>query len=153
MVPESEKPDRYQRVGAISNTHAGRDFAEAVRAHFAKNGIALEPEFGVLVGYERKKLHKFDFGSDDPPLLIECKSYTWTVGGNSPSAKIRGMNEAMLLFSVAPAHFRKFLFVLKHMRREVSLAAHYVKTQGHLIGVGVELWELDVDSGVAERVN
>jgi hypothetical protein len=56
------------------------------------------------------------------------------------------MNEAMLLFSVAPPHYRKILFVLKHlhMRSGVSLSAHYVKNQGHLIGPGVEIWEFDL---------
>ncbi len=44
--------------------------------------------------------------------------------------KIRALNELMLLFSVAPAHYRKILFVLKHLRGNVSLAAHYIKDAG-----------------------
>jgi hypothetical protein len=100
------------------------------------------------VGFKIKKKKKFDLGSADPPILVECKSYTWTVTGNSPSAKIRGMNEAMLVFSVAPPEYRKILFVLKHLhlRSGVSLAAHYIKNQGHLIGPGVEIWEFDLDA-------
>lgn len=49
------------------------------------------------------------------------------------------MNEAMLHFSVAPQHYRKVLFVLKHMRGDLSLANHYVRTQGHLevLSIGV----------------
>jgi hypothetical protein len=56
-------------------------------------------------------------------------------GGNSPSSKIRAMNEAMLVFSVAPPEYRKILFVLKHLhqRSKTSLATHYIKNQGHLI--------------------
>jgi len=38
----------------------------------------------------------------------------------------------MLLFSVAPVRYRKILFVLKHLRRNVSLASHYIKAQGTL---------------------
>ncbi len=76
----------------------------------------------------------------------------WTSGGNSPSAKIRALNEVMLLFSVAPAHYRKILFVLKHLRGNVSLAAHYIKTQGHLIGADVEIWVFDMDEKHAQRV-
>jgi hypothetical protein len=85
---------------------------------------------------------------------VECKSYTWTATGNSPSAKIRGMNEVMLLFSVAPPHYRKILFVLKHLhlRSKTSLAAHYVKNQAHLIGPGVEVWEFDLDSKQGARL-
>jgi len=70
----------------------------------------------------------------------------WTIGGNSPSAKIRGMNEVMLLFSVAPEHYRKVLFVLRHLRKDVLLAAHYIKSHGHLVGPNVEIWEFDLDA-------
>jgi hypothetical protein len=144
--------NNFQRVGSVSNAHAGRAFEQAARLFFAETGIVLEPEFTAPVGHKIKKPHKFDLGSEDPPILVECKSYTWTSGGNSPSAKIRGLNEVMLLFSLAPRRYRKILFVLKHLRREVSLASHYVKTQGHLIGPKVEIWEFDLDKKHGERV-
>ncbi len=142
----------FQRIGSISNTHAGREFQEAARLFFDQTGIMLKPEFAAFVGGKVKKPHKFDLGSDDPPIIVECKSYTWTSGGNSPSAKLRSLNEAMLLFSVSPNHYRKILFMLKHLRKNVSLAAHYIKTQGHLIGEGVEIWEFDMDAKHGERV-
>lgn len=138
--------NNFQRVGAVSNTHVGREFEEAARMFFAKSGIILRPRFVVPVGYRLKRSHEFDLGSDDPPIIVECKSYTWTSGGNSPSAKIRAMNEVMLLFSVSPLHYRKILFLLKHLRGDVSVASHYIKTQGHLIGPGIEIWELDLSA-------
>jgi hypothetical protein len=144
--------NNFQRVGAVSNTHAGRDFEEAAQLFWAETGVRLKQNFPVPVGYKVKKIHNFDLGSEEPPILVECKSYTWTSGGNSPSAKIRGMNEAMLHFSVAPQHYRKVLFVLKHMRGELSLATHYVRTQGHLIGPAVEVWEFDLNTKLAVRV-
>jgi hypothetical protein len=144
--------NNFQRVGSISNTHVGREFEEAARLFFAETGISLQAGFTAPVGVRVKKLQKCDIGSDDPPILVECKSYTWTSGGNSPSAKIRGLNEVMLLFSVAPNHYRQILFVLRHLRKDVSLAAHYIKTQGHLIGHGVEIWEFDLDEKRGERV-
>jgi hypothetical protein len=144
--------NNFQRIGSISNTHAGREFEIAAKLYFATTGIHLRPNFVVPVGYKVKKPHKFDLGSDDPATLVECKSLTWTSGGNSPSAKIRSMNEVMLLFSVCPSHYRRILFVLKHLRKDVSLAAHYVKTQGHLIGPDIEIWELDLTANVAERI-
>jgi hypothetical protein len=144
--------NNFQRVGAVSNTHVGRDFEEAARLYFAETGIHLTPNFVAPVGHIVKKPHKFDLGSENPPILVECKSFTWTSGGNSPSAKIKNMNEVMLLFNVCPQHYRKILFVLKHMRKEVSLATHYVKNQGHLIGPNIEVWEFDLESKQAERV-
>ncbi len=144
--------NNFQRVGAVSNTHAGREFEEAARVFWAETGVRLQPSFPVAVGHSVKKVHRFDLGSDAPPILVECKSYTWTSGGNSPSAKIRGLNEAMLHFSVAPGHYRKVLFMLKHMKGQLSLATHYARTQGHLIGAGVEVWEFDLDTKQAVRV-
>ena len=144
--------NNFQRVGSISNTHVGRDFEEAARLFFVTTGINLQAAFTAPVGFKMKKPHKFDLGSENPPILVECKSYTWTSGGNSPSAKIRGMNEVMLLFSVAPPHFRKILFVLKHLRGAMSLAKHYIKTQGHLIGPNVEIWEFDLETRSAEQL-
>lgn len=144
----------FQRRGAISNTHAGREFEEATRLFFASTGITLSPAFPVPVGGRVKKNHSFDLGSENPAILVECKSYTWTETGNSPSAKIRGMNEVMLLFSVSPSYYRKILFVLKHLhhRTRLSLATHYIRTQGHLIPDGVEIWEFDLDAKTAARM-
>ena len=146
------KMANFQRLGAISNTHVGNEFEAAAQSYFEKTGIALQRGFSVDVGYVLKKPHKFDLGSEHPPILVECKSYKWTTGGNSPSAKIRSLNEAMLLFSVAPAGYKKMLFLLRDLRRNLSLAEHYVKTQGHLIGEGVEIWEYDLERNSAERV-
>jgi len=108
----------------------------------------------VEIGHQIKKIHKFDLGSAQPPILVECKSYTWTETGGSPSAKIRGINEAMFLFSVAPANYKKILFLLKHShsRQKLTLASHYLSTQEHLIPPGVEVWEMDVAAGTAEKL-
>ena len=144
--------NNFQRIGAESNTHVGRDFELAVNDFFASTGIKLNSDFAVPVGHVEKRLHRFDLGSEDPPILVECKSYTWTTGGNSPSAKIRSMNEVMLFFTLAPTQYRKILFVLKHLRNVVSLAAHYIKSYGHLIAPGVEVWELDIEQKLGERV-
>jgi hypothetical protein len=146
--------NNFQRIGSSSNTEAGRQFEEAAHIFFEASGIVLTRGFVAPVGYKMKKDKKFDLGSANPPILVECKSYTWTAGGNSPSAKIRGMNEAMLVFSVAPPEYRKILFVLRnlHQRSKKSLAAHYVKSQGHLIGPGVEVWEFDLETENGSRI-
>jgi len=135
--------NRFQRVGAISNAHAGRDFEQAVQRFLTGEGFEVKPCFPLPVGRQRVKSHRFDLGSADPPMVVECKSYTWTSGGNSPSAKLRSLNEAMLIFSVTPPAYRKMLVMLRHLRGEVSLAQHYIRSQGHLIPMGVEVWEFD----------
>lgn len=143
----------FQRIGSVSNTQAGNDFEATARAFFAQQGISLVKNFSVPVGVgEAKKLHRFDLGSESPPVLVECKSHTWTQGGYMPSAKMTVWNEAMYYFHVAPAFYRKISFVLKHSRREQSLASYYLKTHGHLVPEGVELWEFDLEAGSAERL-
>lgn len=136
----------FQRIGSVSNAHVGRDF-EAIAAEFlSASGIDVQPNFPVLVGIEDiKKPHRFDLGSDDPPIIVECKSHRWTAGGNVPSAKMTVWNEVMYYFSVAPSRFRRILFVLfdrRHGKGE-SLAEYYIRTYAHLIPSGVEIWEFN----------
>lgn len=145
--------NNFQRLGTTSNTRAGSDFESAAQAFFGTQGIVLSKNFAVPVGVgTSKKSHRFDLGSDAPPVLVECKSHTWTQGGNMPSAKMTVWNEAMYYFHVAPAAYRKILFVLKHHRKDQSLAAYYLKTHGHLVPEGVEIWEYDLEVSAAERL-
>jgi hypothetical protein len=146
--------NNFQRVGADHNTGVGRSFEKVARAFFqSKEGVNLVPKFPVEVGVsDRKKKHRFDLGSADPPVLVECKSHTWTQTGNMPSAKMTVWNEAMYYFHVAPKNFRKILFVLKHDRRGQSLASYYLHTHGHLVPDGVEVWEFSAETQTGERL-
>lgn len=146
VSPPTHKP--HQRIGAISNAHAGREFEEAARRFLSGLGMHLQPNYSVPVGHDQKKGHRFDLGSSAPPVLVECKSYSWTETGRSPSAKLRSLNEAMLHFMLAPPDYRKLLIMEKtqHIGRRESLGTYYVRTQGHLIPSDVEVWELDPET-------
>lgn len=147
--------ENYQRRGAESNSGVGRNFEEITRCNFESSGIELKHGFSVSVGLGTKlKPHKFDFGSENPPILIECKSHKWTAGDNVPSAKLTVWNEAMYLFHLAPNRFRKILFVLRDFseRHGESLAEYYVRNFGHLVPEDVEIIEYDEESGTARRV-
>ncbi|HWM46189.1 MAG TPA: hypothetical protein VNR11_04670 [Xanthobacteraceae bacterium] len=66
--------NNFQKLGTLSNTHAGNDFEGAACAFFATQGITLTKNFSVPVGvHETKKPHRFDLGSENPPVLVECK--------------------------------------------------------------------------------
>ena len=146
--------DNFQRIGSISNAHLGNEFEEIVLTFFADQGLSLARGFSVPVGAGAvKKPRKFDFGSEQPAVLVECKSHAWTSGGNVPSAKLTVWNEAMYYFLIAPSKYRKILFALKSVRRETSLAAYYVRCYGHLIPEKVEIWEYDVETNKAEHIN
>ena len=140
--------NNFQREGAASNSHVGREFElEAQRYFLQERGVDLRRPYRVPVGFsnEEKKDRGFDLGSDKPPVLVECKSHTWTKSGNVPSAKITVWNEAMFFFSLAPERYSKVLFVLRHFNDErgETLAEYYVRNHGHLIPDGVEVLEYD----------
>src|SRR6218665_2075612 len=105
--------NNFQRIGALNNATVGREFEEAAQLFFHSEGVALAPNYSVPVGHRFFRKKRFDLGSASPRILVECKSYTWTVSGNVPSAKIRGLNEAILQFSAAPRDYRKILFALR----------------------------------------
>ena len=102
------------------------------------------------------KEHKFDLGSSCPPVLVECKSHRWTARDNAPSVKMTVWNEAMFYFYLAPRKYRKILFVIRDhsAKRDATLAEYYVKTHGHLIPDGVEIWEYDeLQRSAAKKAN
>lgn len=146
----------HQRIGAVSNAHAGREFEADALVYFAeKEGLSLSSSFTVSLGVNRlRKPHRFDFGSDEPSVLVECKSHNWTDSGNMPSAKVTVWNEAMYYFHLAPDNFRKILFVLeaRHNRQPETLAEYYVRINSHLIPNGVSIIEFNPVSKVARYV-
>ena len=138
--------DNFQRIGSISNAHVGRDFEQLAIAALADKGITVTENFSVEVGVSSlKKSHSFDFGSEEPPVLVECKSHRWTSGGNVPSAKITVWNEAMYYFACSPGKYRKIFFVLRDERVNTveTLAQYYIRSYSHLIPEEVEIWEYD----------
>jgi hypothetical protein len=140
----------HQRVGAVSNAHAGREFEAEALAYFARQeGLLLTPSFSISLGVAKiRKNHSFDLGSRAPDVLIECKSHNWTITGNMPSAKVTVWNEAMYYFHLAPPGFRKVLFVLeaRNSRQSETLAEYYVRVNGHLVPTDVSIIEYNTDS-------
>lgn len=126
------------------NPRTGSDFEASVQAFFALRGLMLHRDFLQPVGMgDEKRMRSFDLGSLSPPLLLECKCHTWTIGAHSPSAKLSVWNEAMLYFAAAPSQFQKILLVKRNLRGNLSLADHYVARFGHLIPKGVSIIEYD----------
>ena len=147
---------KHQRIGSISNAHVGREFEAAALEYFSNvEGLSLIEPFTISIGIaELKKNHRFDLGSENPAVLVECKSHDWTETGNMPSAKVTVWNEAMYYFFLAPSHFRKILFVLesRHVRQSETLAEYYVRINGHLIPKDVSIIEFNPESKAARYV-
>ena len=139
----------FQRKGSVSNAHVGRAFEVRAQRILAAHGIALEMNQKVPCGLgDKKKPHMFDLSSEDPPVIVECKSQTWTAAGNVPSAKMKNWAEAMFYFHMAPPMYRKIFFVEQSLRRgsDESLLEYFARTQDHMIPPDVELWELPRDN-------
>jgi len=145
----------FQRVDSTSNAHAGIAFELAVQAYFASQDIHLTLKHPIDVGVSKiKKKHNFDLGSENPKVLVECKSHRWTIGDSIPSAKLTVWNEAMLYFLSAPSDYRKILCVLEHhSERRGSLASYYLRIYRHLIPDDVEIWEFNEGNGQAQKIH
>ena len=146
----------YQRIGAKSNAHVGREFELVAQKFFANSGHKLNLNLKSSVGVSKvKKDHAFDLGCEKEKILVECKSHKWTSpNDNVPSAKLTVWNEAMYYFLVAPAGYRKIMFVLRDYseKRKETLAEYYVRTYSHLIPDDVELWEYDTSKQQAVQL-
>lgn len=130
-----------------------RQFEEAAREWFSGQGMHLEPAYRIAIGASAPhKLHKFDLGSSDPKVLVECKWSTWTKGGHFPSAKVAFWNVAMYEFHLSPSDYRKILFVLKATLGGESLAERYVRYYRHLVPPDVEIWQYDPEAKEVDKV-
>ena len=147
--------NNFQRDGSISNAHVGRAFETRARKALANCGLPLTPDHKVPCGLHRVlKNHSFDLGSEVPKVIVECKSHTWTSGGNVPSAKMKNWAEAMFYFHMAPSDYRKIFVVERSLRpgRDESLLSYFLRTRVHMIPKDVELGELDGDKLIFHEV-
>jgi len=136
------------------NPREGARFEREVQRIFQlKHKLQLNKQVELKIGVvSTKKNHKFDLASIKDRIVVECKSYTWTAGENSPSAKFGALNEVMFYFSMVPKNYRKLLVMRKHIRARggLSLAQHYIKNHKHLFSKNVEIWE--TNNGKAEKI-
>ena len=86
------------------------------------------------------KMHKFDLVSADHSIIIECKSYTWTSGGNYPSGKISTLKEALLYFRTIQAQKKILVMHHKEFLKKELLADVFFRQNRQLFG-DLDLWD------------
>jgi len=136
------------------NPKVGKAFQDSVRQWFETNrNVALLLEHPIDIGTPSKP-HKFDISDTYEKLVVECKCYTWTDSGNIPSAKLRGLNEAVFYFSFLPAQTEKILVVAHavHPKKSETLAEYYYRTCGHLLG-DVKIMEFNASTNQMRIIN
>lgn len=139
----------FQRDGSISNSHVGREFELRAQEILADRGLLLETDHKVPCGLGTpRKDHAFDLGSEHPKVIVECKSHTWTSGGNVPSAKLTNWAEAMFHFHMAPPEYSKIFIAERSVRtgRDETLLGYFLRTRAYMIPPDVECWELGRNS-------
>lgn len=131
------------------NPKAGKAFQELVCKSLEKYfNTDFDLEVPIPIGIPAKN-HHFDCVSVDGKIVVECKCYTWNESGNIPSAKIRGLNEAVFYMNFLPEDKVKILCMTKalHSRKSESLAEYYHRIDGHLLG-NVKLFEIDENGSI-----
>ena len=140
-------------MGNEHNPRKGAEFEKRCLAFFEETGVELQRPFSLPVGVNGyKKGHKFDLGSEESNIVVECKCHTWTNGNNAPSAKMSTWNEAMYYFQVCPPGYRKIFCVLKSVKDGQTLSEYYIRRHKELIPDDVEIWEYDADLQKAKVV-
>ena len=79
--------------------------------------------------------NSFDCVSENKEIVAECKCYTWTDSGNSPSAKLSKLNEAAFYMSFLPKITKKIIVMSKadHISKKETLAEYYFRLYRHLL--------------------
>ena len=131
---------------SMSNKTKGnyfRDYAKCILSKVLNS--KLEPEKKISIGNPMKD-HAFDLVSKDKSIVIECKNYTWTKAGRTPSGKISTINEAVLYLSFLDTNVQKILCLMKseNPKSNETLAEYYVKTYGYLLR-DIKVYEIEED--------
>ncbi|WP_051183233.1 hypothetical protein [Desulfocurvibacter africanus] len=119
---------------------------KAAKDYFENNlGIDLQSPFPILINVPGRtpQIHRFDAGSHEHQIAIECKCHQWVRGKALPPAKFSNWNEAMHLFNCLPEGFRKVFCVMRCLQEGSgkALSALYIERNGHLIPSDVEIYE------------
>tara|TARA_Y100001937_G_C6937478_1_gene248801 strand:+ start:63 stop:536 length:474 start_codon:yes stop_codon:yes gene_type:complete len=142
--------NNFQRIGSPSNAAVGSDFEALVKVALEKLlKVRLDQPLPLKIGMlgRTAKVHKFDLGSLRAKVVVECKAHTWTATGNSPSAKITTINNAMGLLNLVPPGYQKYLVLQKDVRTRDNrlFAEYYVSRNLHLIPTDVKVVEFDIE--------
>src|SRR2546421_7752326 len=100
------------------NPRRGAEFEARVQAFFRRRRLPLQLNFSIPVGFDGKRApYRFDLGSRQPPVLVECKRHTWTrPEWNVPAAKLAVWMQACHYFQGAPRRYRLIFAALPDVR-------------------------------------
>lgn len=108
-------------------------------------GEPFDMEVGLAIGSPPKE-HRFDLASRSRSTVCECKSVTWTAGGNIPSAKITSLREAAQYLLDLPVDTTKIIVMSRSVRpsHPESLAEYFCRLNSNRLSQ-VHVLEIDDD--------
>ena len=136
------------------NTGKGRSFqVKAADILSQQFGVNFLLDFAIPIGTPAKP-HHFDLVSEDLQFIGECKNYSWTEGGNVPSAKMGFVNEAVFYLSFLSPEKQRFVVMRRdvHPQKHESVADYYHRTYRHLLGE-VFIIEIDLERETARKIS
>jgi hypothetical protein len=111
-------------------------------------GIVLRSEMSVHL--EDGQTHRFDLGSEDGKVLVECKSYTFTrPTGNEPAAKLNHARTDAHLLRSSHAQRKIIIFDDDVHPKKGSLAELFAR-RNNAWRADVEVWRFW--DGVFEKI-
>lgn len=114
-------------------------FETLAKAHFERM-LEIRLTEQVEKSLPDGQVHRFDLASDDGAVLIECKSYTWTKGGNEPAAKLNHARTDALMLKASLAKRKLLVFEDDlHPTTRKSLAELFARRSQAWLG-DVEVW-------------
>ena len=103
------------------NPRIGKAFEKAVKKWAVDYyDCGFNEEQPVDIGNPARP-HKFDLVSQDSKIIIECKCYTWTDGGNVPSAKLATLDEAVLYLRSVTSSATKVIAMKKDYNKKKGI--------------------------------
>lgn len=117
----------------VSNRERGEAFQsccyEALKRAFQRDFLFEVPI--VVAG----KQHKFDLATGEGDIVVECKAFKFTAGGNEPSAKISTLREAVTFLDGVQGDCQRLLIIKHdtHPIRQETLGQLFVRRNRHML--------------------
>jgi hypothetical protein len=112
----------------ISNTERGTAFQLRCRDAL-KQALNRDFELEARITVEGGKVHSFDLATKERDIVGECKAFTFTKTGNTPSAKITTLREAVMYLRSLQGNVARLLIVKGdvHPTRGETLGRYFVR--------------------------
>lgn len=104
----AQRRDLTEEYAMLSNAERGRQFqVNCLEALKQKTNRNFDME--VRINIDDSKFHSFDIATRERDIVVECKSFSYTISGNIPSAKITTLREAAMYLDLTPPNVHRLL--------------------------------------------